>query len=283
MSLRGKNMGFDFNFTSNHLNLMLSKSNKQYERWFTALEKWLPDYNITTKQRVASFVAQCAHESNNFNTLHENLNYRWETLRRVFPKYFQTDELAKKYAHNRVAIANRAYANRMGNGDEASGDGYKYCGKGLIQLTGKNNYSRFAEYAGMKLEDMPDYLQTYDGAVHSSCWFWETNSLNRWADIADITTMTRRINGGDNGLDDRIEKFDKNMAILGATSAEKLTTLRRNSTGPDVVNLQLKLGLVPDGHYGIVTERAVKKFQSENGVAVDGIAGPVTLSLIYRG
>lgn len=275
-------MRFDFKFTEEHLNLMLNGRNAQFERWFVTLEKWLPDYNITTCQRVASFVAQCAHESSDFTTLHENLNYRWETLRRVFPKYFPTDELAKKYAHNRVAIANRVYANRMGNGNEASGDGYRYCGKGLIQLTGKHNYARFSEFSGIPLDDVDEYVQTYDGAVHSACWFWHTNSLNRWADIADIATMTKRINGGDNGLADRIKRFDKNMDILGAGIAEKLTTLRKGSTGPDVINLQLKLGLIPDGIYGATTERAVRKFQSENGVDVDGIAGPVTLSLIFR-
>jgi len=154
-------------------------NNPYLDHWADALNNILPDYGIDTPQRVAAFIAQAAHESGNFNALHENLNYRAATLRKVFPKYFPTDELANQYAsqpNKAELIANRVYANRMGNGDEASGDGYRYCGRGLIQLTGKNNYQAFADSIETPVEEIPEFLQTFEGAVQSACWFWETNN-----------------------------------------------------------------------------------------------------------
>jgi len=191
-------------------------NNPYLDHWCEALNKLLPDYGIDTPQRVAAFIAQAAHESGNFNALHENLNYRWESLRRVFPKYFPTDELAQQYAHNQEAIANRVYANRMGNGDEASGDGFRYCGRGLIQLTGKSNYQAFADSIETPLEQIPDYLQTFEGAVQSACWFWENNNLNQFADTDDILTMTKRINGGTIGLEDRKKHYEHAKHVFGA-------------------------------------------------------------------
>ena len=194
-------------------------NNVYLEQWTNALNNILPDYAIDTPERVAAFIAQCAHESGNFTALHENLNYRAVTLRKIFPKYFPTDELANQYANlpNKAeAIANRVYANRMGNGDEASGDGYRYCGRGLIQLTGKDNYSWFAASLEMPVEEVPAYLQTFEGAVQSACWFWETNNLNQWADKGDILTLTKRINGGTIGLEDRIKHYNHALHIFGA-------------------------------------------------------------------
>lgn len=191
-------------------------NNPYLDHWCEALNKLLPDYGIDTPQRVAAFIAQAAHESGNFNALHENLNYRWESLRRVFPKYFPTDELAQQYAHNQEAIANRVYANRMGNGDEASGDGFRYCGRGLIQLTGKSNYQAFADSIETPIEQIPDYLQTFEGAVQSACWFWENNNLNQYADADDILTMTKRINGGTIGLEDRKKHYEHAKHVFGA-------------------------------------------------------------------
>jgi putative chitinase len=193
-------------------------NNAYLEQWTEALNKILPDYAIDTPERVAAFIAQCAHESGNFTALHENLNYRAVTLRKIFPKYFPTDELANQYAslpNKAEAIANRVYANRMGNGDEASGDGYRYCGRGLIQLTGKENYSWFAASLEMPVEDVPAYLATFEGAVQSACWFWETNNLNQWADKGDILTLTKRINGGTIGLDDRIKHYNHALHVFG--------------------------------------------------------------------
>jgi putative chitinase len=193
--------------------------NPYIDQWCIALNQLLPDYGIDTPQRVAAFLAQCAHESGGFVFLKENLNYRAASLRKVFPKYFPTDALAEEYAskpNKAEAIANRVYANRMGNGDEASGDGYRYCGRGLIQLTGKNNYTAFADSIETTPEEVSEYLETFEGAVQSACWFWETNNLNQYADNNDILTMTKRINGGTIGLADRTNHYHHALEVFGA-------------------------------------------------------------------
>jgi len=190
--------------------------NKYVEHWHHALEQLLPDYDINTPKRIAAFLAQCAHESGDFVFLKENLNYKASGLRRIFPKYFPTDELATQYEKKPEKIANRIYANRMGNGDESSGDGFRYCGRGLIQLTGKSNYQAFADSLEMKVEDVPEYLQTFEGAAQSACWFWETNNLNKFADAGDILNMTKRINGGTIGLEDRKKHYEHALHVLGA-------------------------------------------------------------------
>jgi putative chitinase len=194
----------------------LLPGNPYLDHWYHALEQALPDYDINTPQRVAAFMAQCAHESGGFRALKENLNYKAASLRRVFPKYFPTDDLAAAYAGKQEMIANRVYGGRMGNGDEHSGDGYKYCGRGLIQLTGKNNYQNFADSIETPVEDLPEYLATFEGAVQSACWFWESNNLNQFADNGDILTMTKRINGGTIGLEDRIKHYEHALHVLGA-------------------------------------------------------------------
>lgn len=192
--------------------------NPYIDQWCHALNQLLPDYGIDTPQRVAAFLAQCAHESGNFVFLKENLNYRAASLRKIFPKYFPDDAIANQYAslpNKAEAIANRIYANRMGNGDEASGDGYRYCGRGLIQLTGRNNYEAFADSIESTPEEVSAYLETFEGAVQSACWFWETNNLNQFADTDDIKTMTRRINGGFIGLEDRIKHYEHAKHVFG--------------------------------------------------------------------
>lgn len=189
-------------------------TNKYVREWYDALSILLPDYDINTPMRVASFLAQCGHESGGFNFLRENLNYRAETLMRQWPKHFPTLEIAKQYERKPVMIANRAYANRMGNGDEASGDGWRYCGRGLIQLTGKNNYQDFAESIETPVEEIPEYLATFEGATQSACWFWESRKLNREADVGDIKEMTRKINGGYIGLEDRFKHYQHALEIL---------------------------------------------------------------------
>lgn len=196
--------------------------NPNVEAWHDALVQLLPEYEIDTPQRIAAFIAQCAHESGGFTVLRENLNYRAETLRKVFPKYFPSDSIARTYAslpNKQEAIANRVYANRMGNGPEESGDGFKYCGRGLIQLTGKQNYSWFAASLGITVEEASEYLQTFEGAVQSACWFWETNGLNELADAGDIVGMTKRINGGTIGLEDRIKHYNHALEVLGEENA----------------------------------------------------------------
>ena len=193
--------------TKQQLKELLPK-NPYIDQWHHALSQLLPDYEINTPQRIAAFIAQCAHESGNFIFLSENLNYKAESLVKIFHKYFPTIESTNGYAKNPEKIANKIYANRMGNGDEASGDGFKYLGRGLIQLTGKNNYTIFAASIDTPVEEIPEYLQTFEGAVQSACWFWEQNNLNQWADKGDILTLTKRINGGTIGLEDRIKHYN---------------------------------------------------------------------------
>jgi putative chitinase len=204
--------------TKEKLNKLIPK-NPYLDHWFNALDQLLPDYQIDTPRRVAAFVAQCSHESGEFRIIRENLNYRWQSLRKLFPRYFPTDELAQQYAsrpNKQEAIANRIYANRMGNGPEDSGDGYLYRGRGLIQLTGKENYSWFAASLGISVQEATEYLETFEGAAQSACWFWETNNLNQWADRDDILTLTKRINGGTIGLEDRIKHYEHAKEVLGA-------------------------------------------------------------------
>jgi putative chitinase len=207
-------MSFTFNFTKQQLKEMIPK-NPYVDQWYEAISEILPEYEITTPQRVAAFLAQCAHESGGFVFLKENLNYKAASLRRVFPKYFPDDATAARYAGKQEMIANRVYANRMGNGDEDSGDGWRYCGRGLIQLTGKNNYTFFAGSLDIPVEEASEYLQTFEGAVQSACFFWEQNKLNQWADKGDILTLTKRINGGTIGLEDRIRHYEHALHIFG--------------------------------------------------------------------
>jgi putative chitinase len=208
-------MSFTFDFTKQQLKEMIPK-NPYADQWFEAIYEILPEYEITTPQRVAAFLAQCAHESGGFVFLKENLNYKAASLRRVFPKYFPDDATAAQYAGKGEMIANRVYANRMGNGPEESGDGFRYCGRGLIQLTGKNNYTFFAGSLDIPVEEASEYLQTFEGAVQSACFFWEQNKLNQWADAGDILTLTKRINGGTIGLEDRIKHYEHALHIFGA-------------------------------------------------------------------
>ena len=203
--------------TLDQLKQLLPK-NPYVDHWHNALSQLLPDYEINTSRRIAAFIAQCSHESANFTALKENLNYRWQTLRKLFPKYFTTDELAQQYAslpNQQEAIANRIYGGRMGNGPEETGDGFRFCGRGLIQLTGKQNYTWFAASLGITVEEASEYLQTFEGAAQSACWFWETNKLNQWADAGDMVTLTKRINGGTIGLDDRIKHYEHALHVLG--------------------------------------------------------------------
>jgi putative chitinase len=204
--------------TIEQLKQLLPK-NPYVDHWYDALSKLLPDYEINTPKRIAAFIAQCSHESGGFTALKENLNYKPATLRKLFSKYFPNDALAEEYCakpNKQEAIASRIYASRMGNGNEASGDGYKYCGRGLIQLTGKSNYIAFADSLEITPEEASEYLATFEGAAQSACWFWESNNLNQWADKGDILTLTKRINGGTIGLEDRIKHYEHALHVLGA-------------------------------------------------------------------
>lgn len=207
-------MAFDFEFTKQQLQEIIGK-NPYIDYWHAAICDICPEYEINTPKRLAAWLAQCSHESGGFKFLKENLNYRAESLMKTWPRYFPTMEIARQYANKQEKIANRAYANRMGNSDEASGDGWRYLGRGLIQLTGKENYTWFAASIESPVEDMPEYLQTFEGAVQSACWFWENNNLNKEADAGDIRTMTKKINGGYIGLEDRMKHYNHALHVLG--------------------------------------------------------------------
>jgi putative chitinase len=166
-------------------------------------------------KRMAAFLAQTSHESGGFNIIKENLNYSALGLTKTFKKYFPTLAIATPYAKKPAMIANKVYANRMGNGTPASGDGYKYCGRGLIQLTGKQNYTKFAKSINKTLAETVAYLETPEGAVASAGWFWNANKLNIYADKEDFTGLTRRINGGTIGLADRKHHYDIAIKVLG--------------------------------------------------------------------
>lgn len=182
--------------------------------WLPFLESAMKAYSINTPQRVAAFLAQLAHESAGLTRVEENLNYSWQGLMKIWPMHFPTEQIAQKYHRKREAIANRAYANRMGNGPEASGDGYKYRGKGLIQLTGKNNHSRCGAAIGCDLVNEPELLFQPAIAAQSAGWFWHVNGLNGLADSGDYKQITIRINGGTIGLADRIAKYEKALTAF---------------------------------------------------------------------
>lgn len=186
------------------------------ETWSYELSVSLPSYNITTKQRIAGFIAQCSHESMDFNVLQENLNYSADGLRKVFPKYFPDDHTAWRYARQPKWIASRVYGGRMGNGSEQSMDGWKFRGRGVIQLTGKNNYRAFslATFNDERLLEDPDLVLTHTYALLSALWFWNRNNLNRFCDAEDHRGLTRAINGGFHGLDDRIARYNRAMRFL---------------------------------------------------------------------
>ena len=165
-------------------------------------------------KRMAAFLAQVAHESGGFNFTKEGLNYSAQALNKTFKKYFPTVASAQPYARQPAKIANRVYAGRMGNGNEASGDGYRFCGRGLIQLTGRTNYTKFAQSINQSLDQTIAYLETPAGAVASAGWFWDANKLNIYADKGDFVGLTRRINGGTIGLADRQHHYQIALTAL---------------------------------------------------------------------
>ncbi|TXD83221.1 glycoside hydrolase family 19 protein [Subsaximicrobium wynnwilliamsii] len=163
----------------------------------------LPNFGIDTPLRKAHFLAQLAHESGGLKYATENLNYSAQALRSVFGKYFKTIEIAEAYARKPEKIANRVYADRMNNGNEASGDGWKYRGRGLIQLTGKDNYQNFAKDHGVDCVNNPDLILDPEIALNAACWYWTKRNINRYADADDIHMVTKKVNGGNNGILDR--------------------------------------------------------------------------------
>jgi putative chitinase len=286
---------FKFKFTKEQLKEILH-GNPDSDKWFEACVSIFPKYEITTIERVAGFLAQCAHESGNFKMLEENLNYKEETLLKVFPRYFGPGKRnAKEYARNPEKIANYVYmdefrTSKMGNVKE--GDGWRFRGRGLKQLTGRENYTNFGKSVNMTAEQAADYVATEKGAIESACWFWNSKKLNAVADTQDIVKMTKIINGGDIGLADRKSRFEHALKVLGgnftpsaaassvstAASASTSETLKKGSKGPSVAKLQEALGITADGSFGPGTESALKAWQAKNGLTADGVAGPKTLA-----
>lgn len=269
-------------------------TNKDIGEWCSALNEMLPKYGITTDKRIAGFISQCAHESSDFRVLQENLNYKEANLLKVFPRYFGPGkENAADYAGKPEKIANYVYmdknrskAGALGNVQE--GDGWRFSGKGLKQVTGRANTTAFGKTIGMTAEQAADYLMTKKGALESALWFWGSRKLNDVADTGDVTRLTKIINGGDIGLADRKQRYLRALAALShSVSTEQHTpvvseahsTLRRGSTGPKVEALQKALNVSPaDGVYGFWTVAAVKSWQEANGLEPDGVAGPKTLA-----
>jgi putative chitinase len=182
-------------------------------KWLQPLEDTFAKYDISTPQRQAAFIGQCAHESANFKTLQENLNYSAEGLMKTWPSRFPTKEVADQYARQPAKIAGKVYNGRMGNANEE--EAAKYLGRGLIQLTGKENYEHCGSSLGVDLLGNPDLLTTPEYATLSAGWFWNKKNLNALADAGDFETMTKRINGGLHGLDDRKAKIAKALSVLG--------------------------------------------------------------------
>ena len=266
-------------------------SNKEVEEWCEELNKALPKYDIITDQRIAGFISQCAHESMDFTAMSENLNYREETLLKVFPRYFGPGKRnAAEYAKNPEKIANYVYMDEFRTsklGNTQPGDGWRFRGRGLKQLTGRDNYTRFAKDYNMTAEEAAAWVETKEGALASALWFWNTNKLNAIADTGNVAALTKKINGGDIGLADRQARYAKAMAALGgkitasvpaAAPAASGGPLRVGSKGEDVQRVQKALGITADGDFGPGTERAVKAWQAANGLTPDGIVGPKTLA-----
>jgi len=182
--------------------------------WVDALNETFERFSILTPIQKASFIGQCGHECANFKVLEENLNYRAETLMKLWKSRFPTIEIANEYARNPKKIANKVYASRMGNRDESSGDGYRFRGRGCIQLTGHANYFHAGQACGEDFVMNPDLVATPKYAAMTAGWFWNTHKLNQYADRQDFTLMTKKINGGTIGLDDRIKHINHALDIL---------------------------------------------------------------------
>ena len=286
-----------FELKKEHLAALIP-GNKDVDAWHAALVEVMPKYGINTERRAAHFISQCAHESGNFRTLEENLNYSEKALNAVFGRYFGAapKRNAAEYARNPEKIANYVYQDEFRSkggqmGNVKDGDGWLFRGRGLKQLTGRNNYTGFGKSVGMTAEEAAEYVATPKGAVESACWFWDTNKLNTIADTDDVVKMTKKINGGNIGLADRQARYKKAMEVFGnpvslaeATDDDDndmdvsdIGTLRKGSKGEGVKMMQEALGIGADGAFGPGTERALKAWQAANGLTADGIAGPKTL------
>lgn len=272
-----------FTLTEEMVAALLPKA-KDIKEWYAAMAELFPQYGIDTPQRIAGFIAQCGHESAGFTVLEENLNYSEKGLMATFPKYFR-DRSPAAYERKPEAIANVVYANRMGNGSEKSGDGWKFRGRGVIQLTGFENYTNFGKAVGKDVDQVIKYLSTKKGALHSACWYWDSRNINATADAGDIVKMTKQINGGTIGLEDRKKHYEHALEILGVSGSAPKPAVKPAATSaePTMADIQAKLGLVADGIKGPKTIEAIKEFQTKHGLVADGVPGPKTLAALFGG
>lgn len=280
-----------YNLTKDQLQKCLPK-NKEVDAWLPFLNKYLNEYDINTDLRVAAFLSQMAHESNQFTVLEENLNYSATGLKKTFGKYFR-DKNPADYARKPEKIANLVYGGRMGN--YKPDDGYRFRGGGIIQYTGRDNYTTFGRAKGMTAEQAVDYVRTKEGAVESACFYWtKIAKLNDEADRGDIKEVTFRINGGYNGLDDRIEYYNKMLPILKQVDNTKVTPSKPTKPAPTkpapnkvvaqrgdrndtVKKIQRALGISADGIFGLGTYLSVKRYQQLKGLPVTGVVDQVML------
>ena len=188
---------------------------EQRRQYVEALNAAMEEFDINTPLRLAAFLAQTAHESKNFSKREEELSYSAERLKVVWPARFPDLAKAQQYARNPEKLANFTYGNRNGNGPEASGDGWKYRGRGFIQITGRANYQACGDGLGIDLVEGPEKLLQPDLAFRSAAWFWSSHKLNPLADVGDIKKITRVINGGVVGLDERLKLYNKIKKLLG--------------------------------------------------------------------
>ena len=182
--------------------------------WVPALNDTFARFNIVSPRQQAAFIGQCSHECGNFRILEENLNYRAATLMKLWPKRFPTLEIANQYAGQPKRIANKVYADRMGNRDEASGDGWRFRGRGCIQLTGHSGYYHAGQDLGVDFVKDPDLVATPKYAALTAGWFWSTHNCNKLAEFSDWVGLTKKINGGTIGLDDRVHHTTMALAIF---------------------------------------------------------------------
>lgn len=262
-------------------------TNNEVEEWCEELNKALPKYDIDNPKRIAGFISQCAHESRDFTATEENLNYSQASLERVFGRYFGPGKRnAAEYHRKPEKIANYVYMDEFRSargalGNVKEGDGWRFRGGGLKQLTGRNNYEGFAKDYDMTAEEAADWVRTKEGALASALWFWNKNNLNTVADTGDVVALTKRINGGDIGLADRQHRYNVAMQALTGDIPPRAAiseTLRKGSRGDAVKRVQRKLGLAADGVFGSGTEAAIKKWQEANGLVADGVVGPKSLA-----
>jgi putative chitinase len=280
-------------------------TNKNPKPWFDAAQELFVKYQINTPNRIAGFMAQCAHESTDFTSLEENLSYSADRLRTIFPRYFKNVD-PTGYARNPEKLANYVYmdANRTASGalgNTQPGDGWRFRGRGIKQLTGRANYAAFGRTVNMTAEQAAEYVATPKGAIESACWFWNTKKLNSVADSDDIVRMTKIINGGDIGLEDRRNRYTRAKSILASnrpaqafptavndqitdsvTQTSTTTILKRGARGDLVKQVQQGLGIGADGVFGMQTEVAIRSWQRNNKYTVNGILNQEQINKLTR-